>query len=242
MKQEDNVYKMSDLVRLSGVSKQTIHFYLREGLLLPPERTSKNMAYYNESTADDIRFIKELQEKRYLPLNIIKEILKAKREGYDLAEEDHLILYDQMFNLGQTDLASQQFDKISFLKRSGLTEQELSQLSTMGIVSASAEGGDGSFDGHDLAVVEALKGLMVMGMSLEDLRLYDSFLKFAYLEIEMVHDRVIQRNSEEKHYPIRRIYSELERVKNLLTSKAYREFFINHRHEESIKKGDMNND
>ena len=32
MTQEAKVCKMSDLVRLSGVSKQTIHFYLREGL------------------------------------------------------------------------------------------------------------------------------------------------------------------------------------------------------------------
>ena len=74
MTTEEKVYKMSELVAATGVSKQTIHYYLREGLLLPPVRSSKNMAYYDAATIEDVRFIKELQEKRYFPLAAIKEI------------------------------------------------------------------------------------------------------------------------------------------------------------------------
>ncbi|NLV21215.1 MAG: MerR family transcriptional regulator [Syntrophomonadaceae bacterium] len=237
MTQEAKVCKMSDLVRLTGVSKQTIHYYLREGLLLPPVRTSKNMAYYDESTVDDIRFIKELQEKRYLPLAVVKKVLKAKREGQDLGEEDHLILFDHLFSQVRDNGADQQFDKASFLARTGLTERDLNQLINMGIISPSPEGGDCPFDGFDLAVAGALKKLMAMGMKLQDLKLYGRFLQCARTEAELVHDRIIHRDTEEQHPPLKEIQIELEKVKNLLTVKAYREFFVSRGHYDETEEG-----
>lgn len=237
MTQEAKVCKMSDLVRLTGVSKQTIHYYLREGLLLPPVRTSKNMAYYDESTVDDIRFIKELQKKRYLPLAVVKKVLKAKREGQDLGEEDHLILFDHLFSQVGDNGADQQFDKASFLARTGLTERDLNQLINMGIISPSPEGGDCPFDGFDLAVAGALKKLMAMGMKLQDLKLYGRFLQCARTEAELVHDRIIHRDTEEQHPPLKEIQIELEKVKNLLTVKAYREFFVSRGHYDETEEG-----
>ncbi len=56
--------RMRDLARAAGVSAQTIHYYLRSGLLRPPERTARNMAYYGPEHADDVRLIKELQARR----------------------------------------------------------------------------------------------------------------------------------------------------------------------------------
>ncbi|MGE5370820.1 MAG: MerR family transcriptional regulator [Solirubrobacterales bacterium] len=234
MTQETKLCKMSDLVRLSGVSKQTIHFYLREGLLLPPIRTSKNMAYYDESTIDDIRFIKKMQENRYLPLAVIKEVLTAKREGQDLGEEDHLVLFDHLFGQVQGDGAAQAFDEVSFLAETGLTEGDLGQLIDMGIISPFPEG---RFNRFDLAVAEALKGIMAMGMRLQDLKLYSSFLQCARTEAELVHDRIIHRETEVNHLPLKEIQSGLEKVKSLLTAKAYREFFINHQHAGTQKGG-----
>lgn len=242
MTQETKLCKMSDLVRLSGVSKQTIHFYLREGLLLPPIRTSKNMAYYDESTVDDIRFIKELQEKRYLPLAVIKEVLKAKREGHGPREEDHLILFDHLFGQFQDDGADQQFDEVSFLAKTGLTDRDLSQLIDIGIISPSPKVGNCTFDSFDLAVAGALKGLVAMGIKLQDLKLYSSFLQCARMEAELVHDRIIHRDDDEQHLPIKEIYARLEKVKTLLTVKAYREYFLIHDHAEQANKGDGRND
>lgn len=237
MIQKITSYKMKDLVNLSGVSKQTIHFYLREGLLLPPVHTSKNMSYYDESTIDDIRFIKELQGKRYLPLIRIKEILEAKRDGNNLIEEDHLALHEHLFNQASEGIASRQFDKISFLAETGLTEHELNQLIHMRIISPSLVIGDLQFNEFDIAITEALKGLMAMGIRMQDIKLYDNFLQFTRLEVELVHDRIIHQDYEEKHRPFRDIYSKLERVKSLLTAKSYREYFINHSHEKKAMQG-----
>jgi len=222
-------YRMKDLVSLSGVSKQTIHFYLREGLLLPPVNTSKNMAYYDESTVEDIRLIKDLQEKRYLPLTVIKEFLKAKRSGPDLFE-DHIILYEHLFGTVSGGVEGRQFNEVSFMAETGLTEHELGQLLEMGIVSNPSEA-DRRFDEGDFAAAIAIKELMDMGMSLQDMRLYENFLQLSRLEIELVHDRIVHKESEKEHQPLKDIYSNLERVKSLLTAKAYREFFVNHSHE-----------
>ncbi|MGE5416888.1 MAG: MerR family transcriptional regulator [Acidobacteriota bacterium] len=231
MTSEAKVCKMSDLVRLTGVSKQTIHYYLREGILLPPVKSSRNMAYYDESTVDDILFIKELQEKRYLPLSVIKEILKARREGHDLGAEDHLLMMDQLLNQVRDGEAAESWDKSAFLAETGLTKKEMDQLCRIGVISPSDEVNDRPYDGFDAAIARALKQLINMGMSPDDLKIYEDFLNCARIEAGLVHKRVIHRYPHGQHQPLHEIQVSLERVKTLLTAKAYREFLIDHHHD-----------
>jgi DNA-binding transcriptional MerR regulator len=67
--------RMGELARASGVSAATIKHYLREGLLPEPVKTSRNMAYYPAEFVDRIKLIKQLQEERYMPLRVIKDLL-----------------------------------------------------------------------------------------------------------------------------------------------------------------------
>jgi DNA-binding transcriptional MerR regulator len=71
----DEMLRMGELARASGVSAATIKHYLREGLLPEPVKTSRNMAYYPADFVDRIRMIKQLQEERYMPLRVIKDLL-----------------------------------------------------------------------------------------------------------------------------------------------------------------------
>ena len=59
--------KISDLVKRTQVSKETIHYYVREGLVPRPRKFAKNLASYNESYVERIRLIKELQDHHFLP-------------------------------------------------------------------------------------------------------------------------------------------------------------------------------
>jgi DNA-binding transcriptional MerR regulator len=68
--------RMGELARASGVSAATIKHYLREGLLPEPIKTSRNMAYYPADFVERIRMIKQLQEERYMPLRVIKDLLE----------------------------------------------------------------------------------------------------------------------------------------------------------------------
>ena len=88
--------KISELAEAAGVPVATVRHYLREGLLPEGRKTSRNMAYYPAATVDRIHLIKLLQEERFMPLRVIRELLD--REGGDteavrslLAESDREI-------------------------------------------------------------------------------------------------------------------------------------------------------
>ena len=96
--------KMSELADASGVSAGTIKHYLREGLLGDEDgivRTSRNMAWYPPEYVERIRLIKRLQEQRFLPLRLIKELLadrppRTPRESVGLPEN----VLDRLAELG----------------------------------------------------------------------------------------------------------------------------------------------
>jgi DNA-binding transcriptional MerR regulator len=70
--------KISELSERSGVPVATIRHYLREGLLPEPVKTSRNMAYYPPDFVERIRLIKQLQEERFMPLRVIRELLQRE--------------------------------------------------------------------------------------------------------------------------------------------------------------------
>ena len=74
--ENEELLRMGELARASGVSAATIKHYLREGLLPEPMKTSRNMAYYPADFVERIRIIKQLQEERYMPLRVIKDLLE----------------------------------------------------------------------------------------------------------------------------------------------------------------------
>jgi DNA-binding transcriptional MerR regulator len=66
---------MAELSSRSGVPRETIHFYLREGLLPRPRKGGRTVAYYGEEHLDRLRIIRRLREEKYLPLAVIRRLL-----------------------------------------------------------------------------------------------------------------------------------------------------------------------
>ena len=80
--------RIAELSRESGVSRETIHYYLREGLLPKPAKTGKTAAYYDESHLERLRLIRVLRDDKYLPVAVIREIVQsagARADDRDLA-------------------------------------------------------------------------------------------------------------------------------------------------------------
>ena len=71
----NGLLKMRELAEARGVSAGTIKHYLREGLLPEPVKTSRNMAWYPPKFVERIQLIKDLQERRFMPLKVIKGLL-----------------------------------------------------------------------------------------------------------------------------------------------------------------------
>ncbi len=69
--------RMRDLEKASGVGRETIRFYIREGLLPEPDKPSRNSARYSDVHVARLKAIKRLQEERFLPLAVIRTLLEA---------------------------------------------------------------------------------------------------------------------------------------------------------------------
>jgi DNA-binding transcriptional MerR regulator len=69
--------RMRELELRSGVGRETIRYYMREGLLPQPERLGRTSALYTQAHVDRLLTIRRLQDERFLPLSVIKSVLNA---------------------------------------------------------------------------------------------------------------------------------------------------------------------
>jgi DNA-binding transcriptional MerR regulator len=151
--------KMSELAERSGVSAGTIRYYLREGLLGGGEdivRTSRNMAYYPPAYVERIELIKRLQEKRYMPLRVIKGTLEENPgRVHALIELEDRIL--------ERALASAEDSRRVSLKavreRYEIPRNVLDRLAEIGVLTPNRSG----YDQDDVKIIEAIASFRAGG-------------------------------------------------------------------------------
>lgn len=77
--------RINELAEKTGVSRYTIHYYLKERLLPPPLKTGRTMALYTDVHIDCLRFIRELREKHKMPIAAVRnEVRRRFGEGWEL--------------------------------------------------------------------------------------------------------------------------------------------------------------
>ncbi|HEY7151342.1 MAG TPA: MerR family transcriptional regulator [Solirubrobacterales bacterium] len=142
--------KISELAERSGVPVATIRHYLREGLLPEPVKTSRNMAYYPPEFVDRIRLIKQLQEERYMPLRVIRELLER-----DDAEPQRLrAMLDLEDRILERALAGERERVPSgeVRDRYDIPREVLDRLAELGILSPNGVG----YSPSDVRIIEAI--------------------------------------------------------------------------------------
>ncbi len=77
----DPLLSIGGLVKLSGAHRQTIHFYLRKGVLPLPLRVGRTSALYRRETVDLIKLVKTAQDGYRLSLEEIARLFR--QAGYD---------------------------------------------------------------------------------------------------------------------------------------------------------------
>lgn len=70
--------KIGELSARCGVSNDTVRFYEREGLLMPPRRSASGYRLYGETDAARVRFIRRAQATG-LTLDDIHELLRVQQ-------------------------------------------------------------------------------------------------------------------------------------------------------------------
>jgi DNA-binding transcriptional MerR regulator len=101
---------ISSLEKQSGVSRTTIHYYLREGLLPAPQKTAASRALYTE---DHLRLLQRIAElkQRGLSLAEVKEKLgpdlaKANENRVDLAGQENQRIHRAILRLATQEFAT----------------------------------------------------------------------------------------------------------------------------------------
>ena len=119
--------KISELVKKTGVSKETIHYYVREDLVSKPKKPGKNVAIYDERCIDQIRTIKRLQDNYFLPLSVIKKIIKKHRSKPETEQMSFEVLSEFIKPMDYF-LSSEITGREAFCKATGLGEKWLEKM------------------------------------------------------------------------------------------------------------------
>jgi DNA-binding transcriptional MerR regulator len=82
MIQKESLLKIGELAKRAKVTPRTVRFYIQEGLLPQPKRVHKNLALYDPKSVEMITAIKKAQNKRFLPLVMIRQILEQNDFDY----------------------------------------------------------------------------------------------------------------------------------------------------------------
>ena len=147
----NGLLKMSELAERSGVSAATIKHYLREGLLDAGDevvRTSRNMAYYPPSFVERIQLIKRLQEERFMPLRVIREVLDEDPERAARLIE----LEDRILEQAIAARESTRVSRARVRETYEVPANVLQRLEELGVLTPNGRG----YDRDDVAIIEAI--------------------------------------------------------------------------------------
>jgi DNA-binding transcriptional MerR regulator len=166
VEQQHDLLRMRELAEAAGVSAGTIKHYLREGLLPEPIKTSRNMAYYPREFVERVKLIKQLQEERFLPLKVIKEILENGEQGEGPERLRALIeLEDRVLEraLGRQDARALSDREVS--ERYGLPAEALDRLERLEVLSPQVRNGGRRYGPDDVQIIEAVSRMRASGYS-----------------------------------------------------------------------------
>lgn len=154
--------KIGELAKRTDVPKQTIHYYIRSGLLPKPRKLGSNSAEYDESYVERIRLIKELQNDFFFPLPTIKKILWEHRSA---SKHAMLKLKSEFFKPVDQYLGSGVEGDEAFLAATGLAARWLPRLKEWGLISSEAKDGLNIYSQDDVCIGKVMVTMAKMGIN-----------------------------------------------------------------------------
>jgi DNA-binding transcriptional MerR regulator len=147
--------KISELSEKTKVPKETIHYYIREGVLPKPRKRARNVADYGESYVEQIRIIKKLQDTYYLPLSVIKGIIKRHKKQPQ-SEQSSFQLLSEYFGPMDRLFYSEVEGRDAFMKATGLSAYWLSRMEEWRVIKAEMREGVAVFSHDDVIIGKLL--------------------------------------------------------------------------------------
>jgi DNA-binding transcriptional MerR regulator len=157
---DPQLIKIGELARRAKVPLATVKHYLREGLIAATRKTGKTMCWYDVALVDRLRAIKELQQRQFLPLDVIRDSLTR-----DATATDDLTAADAIAKVLEKHGGTRSRSRAEILERGNATARELEWLERMGL--AVPAGADRQYKGDDLALLVTLASARRAGIDAE---------------------------------------------------------------------------
>jgi DNA-binding transcriptional MerR regulator len=158
--------KISELSRRTNVPKETIHYYVREGFIPRPRKKGKNVSDYDETFIERILLIKQIQDHFFLPLSLIKKIIKRQNESPEL--KALLELRIGYFSPLEQFLQKEVIGEEAFCKATGMGKKWLARFEEWGVISSVSCKGQKGYSEDDVIIGRLLVDLDRAGFGPKD--------------------------------------------------------------------------
>jgi DNA-binding transcriptional MerR regulator len=196
---DNGLLRMGELAEAAGVSAGTIKHYLREGLLPEPVKTSRNMAWYPHEFVERVQLIKQLQEERFLPLKVIKEVLEQGGDAAGGAERLRALidLEDRVLERALSGQDTRGLSAREVHKRYGVPAEALERLEKLGVLTPRVRNGSKRYGPDDVQIIEAVERMRAsgyseaLGFTVHDTMIYKRHLeRLVHEEVDVMMERV----------------------------------------------------
>lgn len=166
--------RIDDLAQRAGVPTRTIRYYTQQGLLPSPMLRGR-VGYYDDTHLDRLRLIKELQEKRFLPLSVIRSVVRHYEDGADL--ETMLAPLDMVFQPRWDTADQREFTRAELTRRSGVDASVVDAAEDMGFLFPTGRGRDKRYTADDLQMLGVARQWLELGIPRDLGKLYRTTLE-----------------------------------------------------------------
>ncbi len=191
---------MRELKKLTNLTRATINFYIKEGILPAPQKTAKNMAYYDEDFIKNLRLIETMKKENY-SLNQIKKLITSEAGTINDFCAQILESVNKLLPYSLNDAAV----SIAQIGEIGLTEKAIAELIHMKII-IPIDNAHTMFPAYSITVCKLIKYFIDSGipltiaediiMKIKDLAYFEKNAFVEYIRGPMIESNISPDNQK----------------------------------------------
>lgn len=151
---------MRELEKLTNMTRATINFYIKEGLLPAPQKSAKNMAYYDEEFIEKLKVIEKMRNADFT-LNQIKRLVNYDTNTINGFGLQILESVNKLLPYG----VDQNLVSISQIKEIGFSDENINELIDLRII-ISTDKSNTMFPAYSMTVCRFVKYFIDLGVPL----------------------------------------------------------------------------